>query len=70
MIRDRVRPKVIFCLTRWPAKAISRLITGRGRLPASITPVSLMSLLAGSYGNCMDFARRGTQDRCQADEDK
>src|SRR5947208_12957186 len=56
MMRDNVRPKVTFCLTRWPAKAISRLIADRGALssPPAMWLVSPLGLLR----NCISLRCR------------
>src|SRR6266446_8247760 len=52
MMRDSVRPKVTFCLTRWPAKAISRLIADRGALSPP-SAAWLISPFAGFLRNRM-----------------
>src|SRR5204862_6543959 len=59
MMRDNVRPKVTFCLTRWPAKAISRLIADRGALssPPAMWLVSPLGLLR----NCISLRCRDSK---------
>src|SRR6266542_2515485 len=57
MMRDSVRPKVTFCLTRWPAKAISRLIADRGAR-SSPPAMWLVSPLAGLLRNCIGLRWR------------